>query len=153
MHVINTYNPSDILLSINDFQITGFANDQFIELNQNSRYYRLVRGIRGKSTRIHSRDRSGYLTFSVMQTHPDNEILSKISALDDLNFTGRLNITINDLGGQTGIQLGDAFIEGQPDIGFSSKNTTARSWKINYQYLTRYHVGGNTTSLIDILSF
>jgi hypothetical protein len=68
---------------------------------------------------------------------------------DDVNQTGLLLVTLRDAGGQTGIQLGNAFLEGPPNISFSSKDTTPREWRIHYQFITRYYVAGNDAAPFD----
>lgn len=151
MSKVNSFSPDDIVFSINDFLVKSFAEGTFIDIVQNSPYFRIVPGIRGKHTRVRNRDRSGTVVIRIMQTSKDNEILTKIVESDDLNQTGRLNITIRDVGGQTGMQLINAFIEGPPNAAFSSNQTMAREWRIHYQATSRYYVAGNEKPMLDIL--
>src|SRR5690554_2179517 len=96
-----TFSPEDVNLLINGFELTGFDSESFIEVIPNSDYFRHIPGIRGKHSRKRLRDRSGTVRVRIMQTHPDNEILTRIVQADDFNYTGLLNITIVDVGGQT----------------------------------------------------
>lgn len=152
MTTVNTFDPRKVVLAINDYPLKDFASGTFIEIIQSNPYFQVVSGIRGKNTRKRMRDRSGVLTIRIMQTSKDNEVLSQIVAKDDINQTGRLTITLRDGGGQTAIQLCDAFIEGPPNMSFSSEQTQPREWKIHYQYISQYFVGGNQTPLLDLLS-
>lgn len=151
MGKINTFNPADIVLSINDYQIKDFASGTFLEIVQNSPYFKIVPGIRGFHTRVRGRDRSGILNIRLMQTSKDNEVLSKIVEQDDQNQTALLMVTLRDIGGTTGIQLMNAFIEGPPNVSYSSSQTVPREWRIHYQMISRYYVSGNEKPLLDFI--
>jgi hypothetical protein len=146
----NTFDPSKVILAINDYQITGFIDGAFIEVIQNAPYFRNVPGIRGKATRVRSRDRTGTVNIRLMQTSPDNEVLSKLVEQDDIHQSGLLLATLRDVGGQSGLQFGGAYIEGPPNINYSSAETSLRGWRLHYQFITRYYVGGNESSLLDL---
>ena len=146
----NTFDPSKVILAINDYQITGFIDGAFIEVIQSAPYFRNVPGIRGKATRVRSRDRTGTVNIRLMQTSPDNEVLSKLVEQDDIHQSGLLLATLRDVGGQSGLQFGGAYIEGPPNITYSSAETSLREWRLHYQFITRYYVGGNESSLLDL---
>lgn len=149
---IRTYSPEDILLSINDYLVTDFDSGSFIKVNQNSFNYRQVRGIRGKHTRVHTRDRSGVVSFRLMQTSEQNKILSELANQDDVDQTGRLLVVLRDVGGSTGIQLANAYLEGNPNISYEARSTSSLEWRIYYEFVTRYDVGGDQRGVIDLLS-
>lgn len=149
--MLATFSPSDVVMTINDYQLSDFAEDSFIEINQNSQRFRQVRGIRGKHSRIHTRDRSGTVTFRIMQTSNQNNILSQIANDDDINFTGLLLVNIVDVGGTTGVQFGNAYLEGLPNLSFQSSTTSPREWRLNFEFITRYDVGGNEKGSLDFL--
>lgn len=152
MSYIGTFNPSDVTLALNDFIVTDFAEGTFIELIQNTKTYTQVRGIRGKHSRRHNRDKSGTLVFRLMQTSQDNEILSKLALEDDIQMSGKLFVVIKDNGGQSGFQLIDAYLEGVPDISYRGNTTTPREWRIYYNSYALYNVSGNKLPPIDITS-
>jgi len=147
-----TFSPEDIVFSVNDYRVTDFADGTFVDINKNSQNFRQVRGIRGKHTRVHTRDRSGVITFRMMQTSNQNDLLSQLANADDLNMTGLLLVTIRDIGGQTGLQFGNAYLDGLPNLSFQGSTTTPREWKIFYEFVTRYDVGGNERSPLDFLT-
>jgi len=146
-----TFAPDDIVFVINDYRITDFADGTFIDINKNSPNFRQVRGIRGKHTRVHTRDRSGVISIRIMQTSNQNDILSELANQDDLNQTGLLLVTLRDVGGQTALQFGNAYIESTPNISYQGGQTTAREWRINFEFITTYNVGGNERSPLDFL--
>lgn len=149
---LQTFSPKDIVLAINDYRLEDFADGSFIELNKNAPYFRQVRGIRGKHTRVRTRDRSGTLRFRMLQTSPQNDVLSNLVEQDDVNQTGLLEVVLRDVGGTTGIQLGNAYVTAPSDKTYQATSTTANEWVINYDYLVRYHVGGNKKSPLDFLT-
>lgn len=152
MSFVGTFNPSEVTLAINDFVVTDFAEGTFLDIIQNTKTFNQVRGIRGKHTRVHQRDKSGTIIFRLMQTSQDNEILSKLALEDDINMTGKLFVVIKDASGQSGFQLIDAYLEGVPDIGFRSTTTTSREWRIFYNSYALYNVSGNKLPPLDITS-
>jgi len=149
---VNTFDPSKVIFSINDYQLTGFVDGAFIEVIQSAPYFKSVPGIRGKTTRVRSRDRSGVVNIRLMQTSPDNEVLSKIVEQDDMHQSGLLLANLRDVGGQTGLQFGGAYLEGPPNMSYSSTETQLREWKLHYQFITRYYVGGNESSLLELFT-
>lgn len=150
--MLASFSPSDVIMTINDYRLEDFASGSFIEINQNSQRFRPARGIRGKHTRIHTRDRSGTVVFRLMQTSKQNTILSKLANEDDLNMTGLLLVNIVDVGSDTGVQFGNAYLEGLPNLSFQSDSTTPKEWRINFEFITRYDVGGNQKAPLDFLS-
>lgn len=149
--MLATFTPADIVFSINDYILTDFASGSYIDIQQNSQRFRQVRGIRGKHSRVHTRDRSGVITFQMMQTSNQNHILSKLANADDLQMTGLLLVNIVDVGGTTGIQCGNAYLEGLPNVAFQSDTTTPRQWRIPFEFITRYDVGGTQKGALDFL--
>lgn len=149
---VSTFAPEDIVLTINDYPITDFAEGSFIEVNQNSFNYRQVRGIRGKHTRVRTRDRSGVITLRLMQTSIQNDVLSELAYQDDVNQTGLLFVVLRDSGGSTGVQAVNAYLEGTPNMSFRGSSTTPREWKIYYETLAQYNVSGNSRNVLDIVS-
>ncbi len=149
--MLASFSPSDVIMTINDYRLEDFAAGSFIEINQNSQRFRQVRGIRGKHSRVHTRDRSGVVTFRMMQTSKQNTILSKLANEDDLQMTGLLLVNIVDVGSDTGVQFGNAYLEGLPNLSFQSDSTTPKEWRINFEFITRYDVGGNQKAPLDFL--
>jgi len=150
MAYIGTFKPSDIVLAINDYVVTDFAEGSFLEIVQNTKTFTQFRGIRGKHSRIHQRDRSGVINFNLMQTSSDNEVLSRLALEDDLNLTGLLFVIIRDVSGQSSYQFINAYLEGVPDVSYSSGSTAPRQWRINYDGYSLYNVAGNKQSPLDI---
>lgn len=146
-----TYSPEDVTMIINDHSLEGFASGTFINVIRNSPDFTAVRAIRGRNSRIAQRDKSGRIEFSILQTSTDNDILSKIVSYDTFHQTGLLNVIIKDTGGTTAVQFLDCYLETVPDFGFSSGDTQKRNWKINFSYISNYHLGGNRNNQLDFI--
>ncbi len=143
-----TYRPEDVNISLGTYRITGFTE---VRIAQNAKAFRHESGLRGKVTRVKTRDRSGSVVISMQQTSPDNDLLSQIVSQDEVSQTGRFNLTIIDTSGQSSIILQQGYFDGYPDMGFSTEGQT-RDWTFNYQDVVEYAVGGNANSSIDLLS-
>lgn len=149
---VYTHSPEDVVVSINDYLLSGFAEGTYISIKLNSPNFKRERGIRGKPTRVHTRDRSGSITFTLLQTAPDNDVLSAIVAFDEVNLTGLLNVVIQDTGGSTGLQFRQCYISTPPQtLEFSGTELSDRQWVINFDGLSRYSVGGNNRGTFDYI--
>lgn len=137
---INTYNPRDVQLIIAGYQIVGWER---ITIARNSKGFNTVKGIRNKHTRTETRDTSGVLTFSVLQTSASNEVLSYIHELDLDEKTARLSIILKDSSGKSVFSSDEAFITGYPTTTYSG-NFEYRSWEIAMHSTKTFLVAGNT---------
>lgn len=145
-----TYSPEEVLITLNGYRIKDFAPDVFIEVIRNTPSFIDVRGIRGKGTRKGSRDKSGKIILRIMQTSPVNAVLSEIVQKDEVNYSGLLTISITDRGGSTGLLFMDCYLEAPTNMSFSGDATIAREWVFNFEYTSRYDVGGNRKSPLDL---
>lgn len=147
-----TYSPKDIVVSLSGLVIKDFAKGSFIEIAMNNPPFTSVAGIRGKSTRKYSRDKSGRVTIRLQQTSPINDILSHIHEKDQVSFTGLLSLSVTDASGSTGILLKNCYIASAPSLGLSGDDLMDREWVINFEIISRYHVGGNKNPTLNFLS-
>lgn len=146
-----TYSPEDVTMIINDHELKGFASGAFLRVIKNSPDFIPKPAIRGRNSRVAQRDKSGRIEFSLLQTSPDNDILSKIVNYDVFHQTGLLNVIIKDTGGSTAVQFLDCYLESIPDFEFSSGSTQERKWRINFSYISNYHLGGNRNNQLDFI--
>lgn len=145
---ISTYSPSDVQLIIGGYPVGGW---QSISINRRTDSFRTIAGIRGKHTRVPSRDTSATITFPLLQTSPSNEVLSTIHELDILNGTARLSLTLKDGSGKSVFSTDEGYITGYPEVVFSG-DFEYRVWKIFCQTTKSYSMAGNTrgeTSVFD----
>ena len=69
---VYTYSPSEVILTISGYQITGFDK---ISVSRNSPAFSMVKGIRGQNTRVRNRDSSCTITVDLLQTAMANDCL------------------------------------------------------------------------------
>lgn len=148
---IYTYAPEDIQVSLSGYNLKDFAAGTFVEVIPNNPSFTRVGGIRGKSTRVRQRDKSGTVIIKIQQTSPVNDLLSKIVLMDEIQMTGLLELTIKDLGGSTTNLFKNCYISQIDKLAYTDEDTTAREWRINYEVLGRYYIGGNRMPSLDFL--
>lgn len=146
-----TYSPEDVTMIINDYSITGFTDGTFIEVIRDTKDFTQHKAIRGRNSRVYQRDKSGRIEFELLQTSPDNDILSQIVQFDSINQTALLNVILKDTGGSTSLQFIDCYLDGVPSLEFSGSAMSSRRWTIVYSYIANYHVGGNRTNQVDFI--
>lgn len=150
-----TYSPKQVLLSIGSYQITGFAPNTFIQVEQSAKTFEIVKGMRGVNARKRNLDKSLRITFRLLQTHDTNNILTQIHNQDIETGAGRFAITLTDLSsseagdGKGQITSQKAFIEGYPDIVYSG-SLEAREWTIICLDYEKYQVAGNSSPTLSL---
>lgn len=145
---VNTYSPKDVILTISGYQLTGW---QSITINRTVKGFTVVRGIRGKNTRVKNVDTSATINISLLQTSQGNDVLSYIHDLDLDEGTARIVLTLKDKSGRSVFSSNEAYITGYPTATFSGQ-FEYRNWEIFAQTTSTYTVGGNarpTTNLLD----
>lgn len=145
---VTTYSPGDVKLTIGGYQIVGW---QSMTISRTVKGFNVVRGIRGKNTRVPSRDSSATIQFSLAQFSPSNDVLSYIHELDLDEGTARIALTLKDGSGGSVFSSNEAYITGYPTSAYSG-GFEYRGWEIFCQTTDTYKIGGNTrpsTSLFD----
>lgn len=145
---VNCYSPSDVILIIAGYQVTGWES---ITITRRMDSFIPVYGIRGKHTTVPSGDTSATITIPLLQTSQSNDVFSSILGLDEINGTGKLNMSLVDNSGDSVFYSDEARILGYPEVVFSG-NFSYRAWRIFCQTTYTYEIGGNgkpSTNLFD----
>lgn len=145
---VNTYNPKDVSLNIGGYPIAGW---QSITIARSAKGFTVVRGIRGKSTRVRNKDTSATIVISLMASSPTNDVFSQIHALDLESGTARIALTLKDTSGSSVFSTNEAYITGYPSVSFTGQ-IGDRVWELFAQSTESYNVGGNSrpnTNLFD----
>lgn len=145
---VNTYSPSDIILTVAGYQATGWER---INIARRVDSFIPVYGIRGKHTTVPSGDTSATIIVPILQTSQTNDVFSTILGLDEVRGTGRLTLSLKDMSGDSVFSSNEARILGYPEVVFSG-GFEYRVWKIYCQSTSTYKVGGNgrpATNLFD----
>lgn len=134
-----TYSPSEITLEISGYQITGFDS---ISVSRNSPAFQIVKGIRGKNSRVRNRDTSCTVTVDLIQTSLANDVLSQIVTEDLRTNSARLTLDLTDGLGSSKIISKECFIESFADVQYSG-DIQYRRWTFICLSTDTFRVGGN----------
>lgn len=124
---INTYVPSDIVLLVGGWELTGWNS---ISVSRNSPTFQQIRGIRGKNTRVRNKDTSAFILIETNQTEIANEVFSKIVEADVEFGTAVLSVSLKDLSGSTVFSTETAYISGYPKESAFTAELGVRNWEI-----------------------
>ena len=144
---VQTYSPKDVILTVGGYQLTGW---QSINVSRSVKGFTVVRGIRGKNTRVKNVDTSATITISLIQSAQGNDVLSYIHELDLDEGTARIALLLKDRSGRSVFSSNEAFITGYPTATFSGQ-FEYRNWELFCQATGTYTVGGNAKPATDLL--
>lgn len=144
---VQTYSPKDVILTVGGYQLTGW---QSISVSRSVKGFTVIRGIRGKNTRVKNVDTSATITLSLLQTAQGNDVLSYIHELDLEEGTARISLLLKDRSGRSVFSSNEAFITGYPTATFSGQ-FEYRNWELFCQSTGTYTVGGNAKPATDLL--
>lgn len=137
---VHTYSPSEIMMYVSGYQITGFER---ISVTKNSPSFSIVKGIRGKNSRIRNRDTSCTVIVDVIQTSLVNDVLNQILEQDLRTNSARLTLDLTDGLGSSKIVSKECFIESYPDLVYAD-DIGYRRWSFICLSTDLYRVGGNS---------
>ena len=139
-----TYDPSQVNLYISGILVTGYAEDTFIEIKRNEPLYKAKYGVRGDCTRTRNPNKSGTITFHLLQSSTANEKLSALVAADEIAGAGTIvfPVMVKDSSGTSITSSPESWLVGYPDEVYA-KETKDRTWIIECANLLKF-VGGNS---------
>jgi hypothetical protein len=143
---VNCYSPKDVILTVGGYQLTGW---QSITISRTVKGFTVIRGIRGKNTRVPNVDTSATITISLLQTSQGNDVLSYIHELDLEEGTARIALMLKDNSGRSVFSSNEAYITGYPVATFSGQ-FEYRSWELFAQSTNTYVVAGNAKPATDL---
>lgn len=113
------------------FVIAGYSVEGWtsISVSPTSPDFTIVKGIRGKNTRVANMDKSSTLKVTVPLTNELNFVFNKIVAFDISTGNGRMNVLLKDnINGEV-FESSDAFLTGESERGYMSE-VSDRVWTI-----------------------
>lgn len=121
--------------------ITGFADDDFIEVERDEDMWTKKVGVDGEVTRAKSNNKSGKVTIRLMQSSMSNDDLSTLALLDEAANTGAGALLCKDTSGRSVFASDSAWVKKFPKAGYK-KGVNIMEWVIDTGVLNVY-VGGN----------
>ena len=145
--IVQTYSPEDVVFTICDYKIQDWDE---IRITPSEPSFKRIKGINGKGTRVRCTSKnSATIDFSILQTSEANNVLTEIHRQDMMYGTGRLEVSIKDLSGQTHITSFEAYLESAPILTFKD-SVELIEWTLICESLESMNTGGNA-SLTEVV--
>lgn len=138
------YDPNRVSIIIAGLPITsGFAEDEMITIEREGDAFTDVVGVDGEVSRSKLFDNRATVKLKLMQTSPNNALLTAMYLQDKLgdNGAGVGPFAVKDKGGTTLYTAEHCWISKPPDATFGNK-ATPREWTIRVASLIEF-AGGN----------
>lgn len=141
--MLKVYDPKAVAMVFAGIPISGLAEGTFLSVEQNEDDFSLVVGADGEACRAKSNNRSGRVTFTLLQSSESNALLSAVRLADigSPNGDGIAPLLIKDNNGFTIVEAQKAWITRSPAAEFA-REVTSREWVIETDNLVSFH-GGN----------
>ncbi len=140
---MKVYDPTEVTVSFAGIVIQGYADGEFIRIEQEGDDFTDVVGTDGEVSRSKTSDRRATVTFILMQTSASNALLSAISNADR-NAPGGAGVGalfIRDRQGTSLYRAAEAWISKPPNVSMD-RAPTSREWTLRAAKLERQD-GGN----------
>lgn len=141
---LRTYDPASVVVSIAGVPISGYADGTFVSVDRDDDAFTKVTGADGNTTRIKSNNRSGFLTLTLLQSSPSNDILSGLAQLDEATNAGVVPVLVKDMSGNSIYFSAQGWIRKYPTSDFG-KEINNREWIIDLADMDMF-VGSNSNS-------
>lgn len=136
-----TYASNLVQLVFKGVPITGFMDDSFIEVDRNSDSFALLVGADGEVARAAQADKSGTITFRLLQTSASNDYLSAALVVDEATNANAGASMVKDGSGRSLDSSSESWIL-KPAKKVYGKGIEGREWVLVCGKLLS-HVGGN----------
>lgn len=137
---IATYDPKNVIVTIDGTNLSGFADGTFVTVERASETFTKVVGAYGEVARVKSADRSGSMTITLMQTSNSNLFLNGLANQDEQSSDGIVAIQVKDSTTNTIINANEAWIKTKPKAEFG-KDMGNREWVFELADVTLNHGG------------
>jgi hypothetical protein len=143
--ILKNYDPSQVVLTVGGRIMTGYGEGTFITLVRNKNNFELIVNPTGdESVRSKVNNRSGLLSFTLLQTSTSNLILSNLANRDEIEADGVVPVSIKDLNGESEFIAARGYIEKTADAAFAA-TVQGRQWRL--QIIEAPFVHGGTPSI------
>lgn len=139
------YDPAGIVMTIGNYIIEGYASGTFVSAERNEDSFTLSVGVDGEAARAKSNNRSGRVTFTLLQTSSSNDALTTLYIADEAAGNGVGPLLVKDLNGTTLCAAETAWVMKPATIEFGQE-IGEREWVIETGYLVLKPGGANVLS-------
>lgn len=146
MASVLTYSPKDVKLQIEAYTVPGIVS---LTLEWRTAPFKVVDGIRGKTSRVRNTNSSAILTVEVLQSSVANDLMSQLVTEDLKSGQAKISVTLVDLSGGLSLTSGQGFVMGFADVTLSN-GPDNRSWQIALLETDHKDIHGNSMSAKSI---
>jgi len=138
---LSIYDPDQVSVIVNGLALDGWADGEFVKIEQNSDQFTYTSGTDGKGVRSKMLDASAKITLSFLQTSTANDFLSVLLNGDLLahNGAGVGAFMVRDRGGRA-LFSGQVWVSKAPSVSFD-REATVRVWELTSPRLIRFDGG------------
>lgn len=139
---LSHYSPEDVVFLLGGvLPLDGFADGTFISIRKSNPIFETVVSADGKVSRTQIENPLYTVTLSLSSVAASNELLTAISFADKKTGRAKVPLLIKDTLGTSLFYASLAWIEGTPDMSFSTDVST-REWVFSCVGVTEV-IGGN----------
>lgn len=121
--------------------LSGFADDDFIEIERDEDAFSKKVGVDGQTTRAKTNNQSAHFTVRLMQSSASNDFLTIVANADENNNLGVCQISFKDLSGRSVFAAGAAWVKKRPKTSWK-KGVAFWEWAFDCDQM-QFDVGGN----------
>jgi hypothetical protein len=135
------YDPKAFSMIVGGKIITGFSDDDFVEVEREEDAWMKKVGVDGEVTRAKSNNRSGHITLRIMQSSSSNDDLSAFALLDEASNGGAVPVLAKDGSGRSLFATDAGWVKKFPKATWK-KGVAFYEWVIDTGNLDIF-IGGN----------
>jgi hypothetical protein len=126
---IQTYDPTSVIVTVDNYVVTGFAPDTFVTAKWRDAGMRAVIGCEGEVTRSRSVDPAGSITLSLLQTADANHVLYAHWQDGQSRGTGIFTVQVKNLDATELHHGARAWVVKPPEF-VNATDVKMRNWEI-----------------------
>ena len=134
------YDPKAYSLIVGGNIITGFADDDFIEIERDEDAFTKKTGVDGITTRAKNNNRSGHVIIRIMQSSSSNDALTALALADEASMGGAVAVLCKDGSGRSAFSSVSGWVKKFPKTAWK-KDVNFWEWTIDCVALNIF-VGG-----------
>lgn len=140
---LGTYDPSQVTLIAAGVPVSGFAEGTFITAERNEDSFNLSVGSDGEACRTRTNNRSGRITFTLLQSSISNQLLAAVLNTDEITPAGDAIAPsmIKDNTGTTLIMAETSWLVRPANVEYANEASN-REWIVETDNLVM-NIGGN----------
>jgi len=137
------YDPAKVTVVFRGVPILGFSDGTMVSAERDEDAFTKKTGTQGDVTRVKNLNRGGAVSINLLSGSPTNTLLSALALADETDGSGKGELRIADLNGNTLLHAGIAWIKKLPKIEYAD-DESGREWMFDCAAIDTFTVGGST---------